>query len=526
MYVTYWYCVALAASSLLLALWRLARSTRLRFSIHDRHYILSRIRSFLLRVVLPRAFLGSLNFLDILFIALFFIGSGLATSLSLYGLGQLRHRAATLGSINLLPVFIGRRIYTSNLVGASARTYRLIHACFAIVGIVQAALHSGLTAHLATRSSIQDPYVFYTGLAVRLAAKDEVCALTSQGIVFLVLPALISPFLLLPLRPRRLVRGTHLALGLLSLPMLCCHIALTSQAGKIVVGICVGLWTASVVYTWLHAHLYGTGEVQTVVELTGASIVHVRTTKQIRPYAGCYYYIAHSAFSLAVDSPQIVFHWTAGAKNEGSDLFLLLEGHHAHIKSHAQVLLDGPYGLNTHPEKYETVVLVAQGRGIAGLLPAAMQIARIGRHDRITRRIDLQWKLDHHDQEEWVEERLQNLIQLDPHRSLFAAHLYYPRLRVRSLKNLNIPEKHSKQWNTFRLSHDECMNRIRRNIDSKSRYAGHMTVLACGDQEFTAEIQSYVFHLPTMAKFASIDLNSGGKRLSPQDISHIPGTLA
>ncbi|KZL88158.1 hypothetical protein CI238_11627 [Colletotrichum incanum] len=205
-----------------------------------------------------------------------------------------------------------------------------------------------------------------------------------------------------------------------------------------------------------------------------------------------------------------------------SDLFLLIQGSQVLTKGLTQVLLDGPYGKHIHPEKYETIVLVAQGRGIAGVLPVALHIAQIGRHDRITRRIDLQWKLDHHDEEGWVEDRLQNLIELDPHRSLFAAHLYYPRLRVRSLKKLTIPEKHGKQWNTFRLSREECLDRIRKNIDQKSQYAGHMTVLACGDPEFTGEIRSFVYRLPTLAHFTHIDFQSGNShKVSPRDIRHI-----
>ncbi|KAE9573935.1 hypothetical protein CGMCC3_g9860 [Colletotrichum fructicola] len=236
---------------------------------------------------------------------------------------------------------------------------------------------------------------------------------------------------------------------------------------------------------------------------------------------------------MAANTPHLVYHWEkidTGVEaytttTTTSDIFLLVQDSPEWIRQKVQVLLDGPYGYNAHPEMYETVVLVAQGRGIAGVLPAASHIARISRRSRITRRIDLQWKLDQNDDEEWAEERLQNLIHLDPHRSLFAAHLYYPRLRARPLRKLNIPEKHSKQWNSFRLSHDDSMNRIRRNIDAKSRCAGHMIVMACGDPNFTGDIQRFVFQLPTLATFSRIDFQAGsGKKVSTRDIVYVPNT--
>ncbi|KAK1977346.1 hypothetical protein LZ30DRAFT_265771 [Colletotrichum cereale] len=316
--------------------------------------------------------------------------------------------------------------------------------------------------------------------------------------------------------------------------MLCWHIALTLETGKILVSVFIGLWTTSVIYPRLWAWLYGKGNVHAVVHLGDANIIEVRATRPMTVYPGCYYYLTPSVFSLAVGPPSIVYHWdktasqTKTAKTPPmagvSDLFLLIQGQ-VPMKGLTQVLLDGPYGQHTHPEKYETVVLVAQGRGIAGVLPAALHIAQMGRHDRITRRIDLQWKLDHNDEEGWVEERLQNLIKLDPHRSLFAAHLYYPRLRVRRLKKLNIPKKHAKQWNTFRLSREESMDRIRKNIHQKSQYAGHMTVLACGDPDFTGEIQSFVYRLPTLAQFTCIDFQSGNShKISSRDLRHIAGS--
>ncbi|KAF4430854.1 Ferric/cupric reductase transmembrane component B [Colletotrichum fructicola] len=190
---------------------------------------------------------------------------------------------------------------------------------------------------------------------------------------------------------------------------------------------------------------------------------------------------------MAANTPHLVYHWEkidTGVEaytttTTTSDIFLLVQDSPEWIRQKVQVLLDGPYGYNAHPEMYETVVLVAQGRGIAGVLPAASHIARISRRSRITRRIDLQWKLDQNDDEEWAEERLQNLIHLDPH-------------RVRN-----------------DTSNEMC----------------HMIVMACGDPNFTGDIQRFVFQLPTLATFSRIDFQAGsGKKVSTRDIVYVPNT--
>ncbi|KAK2778959.1 FAD-binding domain-containing protein [Colletotrichum kahawae] len=192
----------------------------------------------------------------------------------------------------------------------------------------------------------------------------------------------------------------------------------------IVASVFGGLVFIITAYPRVNSWLNGKGAVQQVVQLGDATVVQVQSKKALRTYPGCYYYIIPSAFSIAANTPHLVYHWEkidTGVEaytttTTTSDIFLLVQDSPEWIKQKVQVLLDGPYGYNARPEKYETVVLVAQGRGIAGVLPAASHIARISRRSRITRRIDLQWKLDQNDDEEWAEERLQTLIHLDPHR--------------------------------------------------------------------------------------------------------------
>lgn len=89
------------------------------------------------------------------------------------------------------------------------------------------------------------------------------------------------------------------------------------------------------------------------------------------------------------------------------------------------VLLDGPYGSNIAVESYDTVVLIAEGRGIASVLPLLSSLTARRVYDKAssqetklfqdqTRRIDLYWWLENSSQDIWVKKELEHLQSLDP----------------------------------------------------------------------------------------------------------------
>jgi hypothetical protein len=104
------------------------------------------------------------------------------------------------------------------------------------------------------------------------------------------------------------------------------------------------------------------------------------------------------------------------------------------------VSFNGPYSQNLHLEDYETVMLVAEGMGIAAVLPHAQHLVRRSYYDAqikkllkltstsnkddlrksrnrdVTRSVNLFWKLELNDQEKWVSDELRTLQDLDPGR--------------------------------------------------------------------------------------------------------------
>lgn len=89
-----------------------------------------------------------------------------------------------------------------------------------------------------------------------------------------------------------------------------------------------------------------------------------------------------------------------------------------------RVLLDGPYGKDLCLDNYETVILVARGIGVAGILPYARHMtdrkvlpnepwSRQYRRGLITRNIDVYWVLEDNTQEDWVSDWMKDLHDLD-----------------------------------------------------------------------------------------------------------------
>ncbi|KAI1382603.1 uncharacterized protein F4822DRAFT_435412 [Hypoxylon trugodes] len=87
--------------------------------------------------------------------------------------------------------------------------------------------------------------------------------------------------------------------------------------------------------------------------------------------------------------------------------------------------LEGPYGKDLRLETYETVILIGEGIGIAGILPYALHLAHRRQHDEkfkttntplykdVTRKVDLLWKLDKDEEENWRKDQLTEIMHLD-----------------------------------------------------------------------------------------------------------------
>jgi hypothetical protein len=150
-----------------------------------------------------------------------------------------------------------------------------------------------------------------------------------------------------------------------------------------------------------------------------ATAMTVRLRKPLRIQPGQYVYLFFSDMGLrrrVQAHPYMITWWDDSMK--AMNLSFLIQPHQGISAELAKrnylqhVVMDGPYGSNLQLEKYETVILVAKGIGIAGILPYArhMTYRRVSkdknheayRKGLITRKLDVFWIMDDNSQQDWL----------------------------------------------------------------------------------------------------------------------------
>jgi hypothetical protein len=120
-------------------------------------------------------------------------------------------------------------------------------------------------------------------------------------------------------------------------------------------------------------------------------------------------------------------------KTIASELTFLVEDHPslAPLPPRTRLTIDGPYGRDLRLERYDNVFLLAEGIGIASVIPFASTLARRrlldskkkesvlrGSDEQLyldrTRRLTLIWAMEENFQLEWARDEIYKLMELDP----------------------------------------------------------------------------------------------------------------
>ncbi|KAM7184569.1 hypothetical protein V8F33_012905 [Rhypophila sp. PSN 637] len=164
-----------------------------------------------------------------------------------------------------------------------------------------------------------------------------------------------------------------------------------------------------------------------------------------------------------------------------------------------RVCLDGPYGQEIAISQYGTVILAADGGGIAGVLPFALSLVSRKKHDiqakssqshslycDEVRKVDIYWKLDNYTQVNWTLDYFHTLANLGKAtRKIFQMWVIYP-------GNPPIETGLPKEPNWIPVSGSEG-HRISDAIQSESRRTpGKTIVITSGSAEFTKEMRNIV----------------------------------
>ncbi|TPX11400.1 uncharacterized protein E0L32_007819 [Thyridium curvatum] len=225
--------------------------------------------------------------------------------------------------------------------------------------------------------------------------------------------------------------------------------------------------------------------------------IRIHHKKPLSLFPGCYFYLSYPSnfgfkslhFSMFVNSLALTPTRDPG-NNDGQISFVL-----SHRDSKArllrfpvgqQILLDGPYGQDIDATACTTMVLVAQGAGIVGVLAfVCRQVERFkSKSDRKEKlRVDVLWVLDHYIQQDLVGSQLRELQELDHCSNTVVWLLYPPHTNDAAIK---LPFKaNDNYWAWYKT--DDYLAYLRSLMqDCPSE---NCIVIACGDPKFSATVR-------------------------------------
>ncbi|KAE9373852.1 hypothetical protein N431DRAFT_466106 [Stipitochalara longipes BDJ] len=486
-----WYAVGVGCLSISLILYFLSNyfklPTRIRFVASTVSY----------RLVLARRYWSSITLLEALIFSIYLIVNSVLMSWGvLHSLAAFTSRARALALINMIPLFLGGRTnFLADSLGIPLHTYYLAHHWIGRVVVLQSLLH--LIPSLISRTT-------RTVAAILLASALTSITLTS---LFFIRRRYFEIFWL-----------SHVFLALLSVASsIWLLLPVPFTQGLLFPIIALSFWGFNLL-AWLiqiiHYNIRNKewGQRAEVSQLLGGAIkveLELKRPVNIRP--GQYGYIYCSELRRFQTHPFMITWWdplsqahpsasiiSEAACPKAAKLHFLIEPQDGVTSRLAKcnevnVYFSGPYGQNLHLDDYENVILVAQGIGIAGILPHALHLIRryfhidaAYRRGLATRRIDIFWLLEENSQESWAAEYLSLLQSMDPKNFLLQIWCYYPH-KMASAPPILLNEH-------YECIYGEAMvytipTAIKLMID---KLTGRSNVVACGAPKFTEKIRKSV----------------------------------
>ncbi|KAH7175742.1 hypothetical protein EDB81DRAFT_939855 [Dactylonectria macrodidyma] len=409
-------------------------------------------------------------------------------------LGPPGRRAALAAALNLIPVILGgRTCHVADFLGLSLHFYYLLHHWLARIALLQTVVHAGIHIHQQERWTVQSGM----GIAAML--------------LFIIITC--SSFFYVRRKNTVMFVWCHKALAYLSLGFLLTHLWLVHPLNRRIAGIGLLFITAISLLIMLHRWFRRQKAQADVAKClliekepdteetadktkskalakidTGAARVKFRLPTDIRIYPGAYFYIFYhqeSFWRRHLGVPMMVYTWPMSnptswtdGKSSASELTFLVEDrpYLAPLLSGRKpsITIDGPYGRDLRLGEYDHVFLLAEGIGIAAVIPFAFALAHRRQYDRLakrspfpgsdrqptsppqihmtsthttmpttsvsertegdhrrlhldkTRRVTLIWAMEESSQLEWARDEINQLMNLDPPSALLHVYVYQP----------------------------------------------------------------------------------------------------
>ena len=278
------------------------------------------------------------------------------------------------------------------------------------------------------------------------------------------------------LRYQNLFAWAHLGLAILVLGAVLSHVWLLSPRhghleSKIPISLAALIWSCTCIYRFVRSQqvrgdirrIYGplpeisSNRQYASEQYTGAAFLNVKLPNSILLHPGAYFYVYFRTLPARkryLGYPMTVWNWKPLTDSDGwenncryiTELHFLIEDSFmlsAPLSAvDIPVTIEGPYGRDLGLQKFDTVCLIADGIGIASILPLALSLADRCHFDRIEkakwlkepapdhsqhrrkprihgdriRRLNLFWVLDEGQQINWIKQELPRLAGLDPKR--------------------------------------------------------------------------------------------------------------
>ncbi|KAH8807067.1 hypothetical protein F5884DRAFT_788434 [Xylogone sp. PMI_703] len=515
-----WYAIATAAFIGILAIRLLGSHAPVYFAPARTWFL----RHVLYATFIRRRYFGGVSRFHALLIGTYIVANGFCMGLGIKSASDLIVRSGTMASINLIPLFLGGRTnMLANLLGISLHTYYLAHHWIGRVVIAQTIFH--VTMVIITRRSWTWDSFHISGLSATSAL-----ALILFSSFFFARKLMFEVFL-----------KVHFFCGIVVVLAVLKHSSRKGLSGAIFPLTSVALWVGNTIFRLIQVAYYNWGSKK--FEQTGqASItpfldekktnttalrltVKLQREMQIRPGTYAYLFFSDMGIRRRFQAHPFVIAWWDDSLRATELAFLIQpqSGISADLirrNTIRSVTVDGPYGKDLHLDEYETVILIAKGIGIAGLLPYVRHMAyrRLStaqyndayRRALITSKIDIYWVLEDDYQQDWISDWIRQIKEKDTENIILTFSCFYPHTKKREP-----PIKPDPKY--YRFIYNKPAIPIITNLMNEqiARSAGRAKILVCGTSNFSETVRKAT--LETMAKhrdveFAEVEFQPKGVR--------------
>ncbi|KAJ8062059.1 hypothetical protein OCU04_009838 [Sclerotinia nivalis] len=435
-------------------------------------------------------------------------------------------RAGIMASVNLIPLFLGGRTNAlANFIGISIHSYYIAHHWIGRVVIIQSLLH--VTFVLAAGQ----PWTFNSSQISGISAVSALSLLLITSLFFL----------------RRLMFEVflkiHFLLAFIVVVALLEHVSHLGLTRSMFPIIALSLWSFNAIMRWGkiiyynfggvgHSltpqadifHFYDDSKTRTVsaIRLT----VLLRRPMKINPGQYMYLFLSDMGVRRRFQAHPFVIAWWDDSLKATKVSFLIEPSNGLTSKligrgSLRSVVMDGPYGKDLRLDNFETVILVAKGIGIAGIIPYVRSLTyrRVNkdknydsyRRGLITRKIDLYWVLEDNCQEDWISDWLVDLQMRDSEKLILNCTCFYPRKMTKPPPIVEDPH--------WRFVYQQQAIPIIEGFITKQvqRSAGKSKVAVCGTSGFTHILRNIV--IQTLKEYKDVEFAE--VEYQPHGVHHI-----